>query len=155
MRRLPKKFINFNRLKTSNNFYLRNLLKVRPKIKSRVFNRLYGAPQRKGTVLKIALMTPKKPNSAIRHVAKITVYKTGRRALCRIPGIGSSPTKFNRVLCRGGRANDLPTVRLTLIRNVFDFSGLYTKKKRRSVYGAPRPESMITHRRRRYRHLHF
>ena len=155
MRRLPKKFINFNRLKTSNNFYLRNSLKVRPKIKSRVFNRLYGAPQRKGTVLKIALMTPKKPNSAIRHVAKITVYKTGRRALCRIPGIGSSPTKFNRVLCRGGRANDLPTVRLTLIRNVFDFSGLYTKKKRRSIYGAPRPESMITHRRRRYRHLHF
>lgn len=155
MRRLPKKFIRFNTPKAENNFTFRQIYNKRPKIKSPVFNRLYGAPQRKGTVLRIVLMTPKKPNSAIRHVAKITIYKTGRRALCRIPGIGSSPAKFNRVLCRGGRANDLPTVRLTLIRNVFDFSGLYLKKKRRSIYGAPRPESMITHRRRRFRHLHF
>ena len=90
-------------------------------------------------------------------MAKIghNLTKTGRRGLCRIPGIGSLPTKFNRVLVRGGRANDLPTVRLTLIRGVFDFSGLYQKKRRRSLYGAPRPESLITHRRRRYRHLSF
>jgi small subunit ribosomal protein S12 len=134
---------------------MRQYLKKRVRVKSRVFNRLYGGPHRKGVVLKIALMTPKKPNSAIRHVARISVYKTGRRALCRIPGIGSSPSKFNRILCRGGRANDLPTVRLTLIRNVYDFSGLYLKKKRRSVYGAPIPESKKTHRRRRYRHLDF
>ena len=155
MRRLPKKFIRLNQLKTKNYFFLRNLLKRRCQTRSRVFNRLYGAPQRKGVILRIVLMTPKKPNSAIRHVAKISIYKTGRRGLCRIPGIGSLPTKFNRVLVRGGRANDLPTVRLTLIRGVFDFSGLYQKKRRRSLYGAPRPESLITHRRRRYRHLSF
>nr|QTT61072.1 ribosomal protein S12 [Euplotes vannus] len=153
LRRLPKKFIRLPQLKTHNNFYLRQILKKRFRCRSRVFNRLYGAPQRKAVVLRVVLMTPKKPNSAIRHVARVSIYKTGRRALCRIPGIGSSPTKFNRVLCRGGRANDLPTVRLTLIRGVYDFSGLYNKKRRRSVYGAPRPESIITHRRRRYRHL--
>ena len=101
------------------------------------------------------IMTPKKPNSAIRHVAKISIYKTNGTALCRIPGIGSLPAKFNRVLCRGGRANDLPTVRLTLVRGVFDFSPLYLKKKRRSIYGAPRPEHLINHRRRKYRHLQF
>nr|YP_011027858.1 ribosomal protein S12 [Euplotes cristatus]UPM52068.1 ribosomal protein S12 [Euplotes cristatus] len=155
MRRLPKKFIRLNQLKVKNYFYLRNLLKSYYRHRSRVFNRLYGAPQRKGVILRVVLMTPKKPNSAIRHVAKVSIYKTGRRGLCRIPGVGSLPTKFNRVLFRGGRANDLPTVRLTLIRGVFDFSGLYTKKRRRSLYGAPRPESSITHRRRRYRHLGF
>lgn len=99
-------------------------------------------------------MTPKKPNSALRHVARVFVHKTARRAICRIPGIGSMPSKFNRVLFRGGRANDLPTVRLTLIRNVFDFSGLYLKKKRRSVYGAARPEGYTKHIRRRYRHIY-
>lgn len=155
MRRLPKKFIRLNQLKVKNYFYLRNAIKSRFRRRSRVFNRLYGAPQRKGVILRVVLMTPKKPNSAIRHVAKVSIYKTGRRGLCRIPGVGSLPTKFNRVLFRGGRANDLPTVRLTLIRGVFDFSGLYTKKRRRSLYGAPRPESAITHRRRRYRHLGF
>ena len=154
-KKLPKKFIRIQQPKTKNIFYLRNLLKKKYRIRSRVFNRLYGAPQRKGVILRVVLMTPKKPNSAIRHVARLSIYKTGRRALGRIPGIGSSPTKFNRVLCRGGRANDLPTVRLTLIRGVYDFSGLYSKKKRRSIYGAPRPESLITHRRRRYRHLSF
>lgn len=153
LRRLPKKFIRLPQLKTQNFFYLRQLLKKRFRFRSRVFNRLYGAPHRKAVVLRVVLMTPKKPNSAIRHVARVSVYKTGRRALCRIPGIGSLPTKFNRVLCRGGRANDLPTVRLTIIRGVYDFAGLYSKKRRRSIYGAPRPESLITHRRRRYRHL--
>ena len=55
-------------------------------------------------------MTPKKPNSAIRNVAKLIAVKSGRRTIARVPGIGNLPTKFNRVLFRGGRANDLPTV---------------------------------------------
>jgi small subunit ribosomal protein S12 len=149
-----RKLIIIIRKKKKNVFNNKQNLKMRPRIKSRTFNRLHGGPQRKGTVTRIAIMTPKKPNSAIRHIAKVSIYKSNGRALCRIPGIGSLPTKFNRVLCRGGRANDLPTVRLTLIRGVFDFSPLYSKK-RRSIYGTPRPESQITHRRRRYRHLHF
>ena len=150
-----KKLILFQTKKTKNSFSMRQGLKLNPRVKSRTLNRLYGAPQRKGTIIKLAIMTPKKPNSAIRHVAKVAIYQSNRNALCRIPGIGSIPTRFNRVLCRGGRANDLPTVRLTLIRGVFDFSPLYGKKRGRSIYGVPRPESQITHRRRRFRHLHF
>lgn len=100
-------------------------------------------------------MTPKKPNSAIRHVAKLSLYKTNRFLLTRVPGIGNLPTKYNRVLARGGRANDLPTVRCTLIRNVYDFAGLFGKKKRRSLYGTSRPENYTKHIRRRFRRLHM
>lgn len=102
---------------------------------SRLVYRLQNAPQIKGLVIRLVIITPKKPNSAIRHVAKLSLYKTGRRLFARVPGIGSLPTKYNRVLARGGRANDLPTVRFTLIRNVYDFAGLFGKKKRRSIYG--------------------
>lgn len=150
------KLILFDNVKKKKNFFnLRQGLKLKPYTKSRTLNRLFGGPQRKGTILRLAIMTPKKPNSAIRHVAKTAIYKSNRSVLCRIPGIGSLPTKFNRILCRGGRANDLPTVRLTLIRGVFDFSALHLKKKRRSLYGTPRPESAVNHRRRRFRHLHL
>lgn len=100
-------------------------------------------------------MTPKKPNSAIRHVAKTSIYKHFKQIFARVPGIGNMPAKFNRILVRGGRANDLPTVRLTAVRGVYDFSGLYTKKKRRSIYGAPRLESTVSHVRRKYRHLNL
>lgn len=141
--------------KKKNIFKNRNKLRLNIFIKSRVFNRLYKAPQRKGTITRLAIMTPKKPNSAIRHVAKVAVYQTNRQAICRIPGDSRLPSSYDRVLFRGGRANDLPTVRTTLIRGVFDLSALYGKIRRRSIYGVPRPENTITHRRRRYRHLDF
>lgn len=112
-----------------------------------------NAPQRKGLVVKLTIITPKKPNSALRHVAKINIYKTVRHAFARLPGIGSLPSKYNRVLARGGRANDLPTVKLTLIRGVYDFQGLFGKKRRRSLYGTIRLEGTVRHVRRRYRHL--
>lgn len=134
-------------------FSLRNRWRTAKERFTRVSARLVGAPQRKGLVLKLAIITPKKPNSALRHVAKMTVYKTARHAFARLPGIGSLPSKYNRVLARGGRANDLPTVRLTLIRGVYDFAGLFGKKKRRSIYGTARLEGAIKHVRRRYRHL--
>ena len=82
------------------------------------------------------------------------VYKNLKRVFGRIPGIGYLPVKFNRVLIRGGRANDLPSVRLTLVRGVYDFSSLDGKKRRRSVYGAPRPTNYTKHIRRRYRHIY-
>jgi ribosomal protein S12 len=64
--------------------------------------------------------------------------------------------KFNRVLIEGGRANDLPTVRYTAIRGVLDFAGLFLiKKKRRSIYGARRPDGYSTHVRRKFRHLGY
>ena len=84
-------------------------------------------------------MSPKKPNSAVRHVAKVALTN-GLRVTARIPGIGYICSKYNRVLVTGGRANDLPGVGYTLIRGVYDFSPVIMKKKRRSVYGTPRPD---------------
>jgi small subunit ribosomal protein S12 len=83
--------------------------------------RLLKNPQGKGIVTKVTTMTPKKPNSAIRHVAKVRL-NSKLRLKARIPGIGYICSKFNRVLVRGGRANDLPGIGYTLIRGVYDFS---------------------------------
>ena len=100
---------------------------------------LMGRPQIKGIVNKVTTMSPKKPNSAVRHIAKVTLTSS-RRLTARIPGIGYICSKYNRVLVHGGRANDLPGVGYTLIRGVYDFSPVIAKKKRRSVYGTSRPE---------------
>ena len=87
-------------------------------------------------------MNPKKPNSAMRHVAKVKLYRKPR-VTARIPGRGYGVVKFNRVLVRGGRANDLPGVGYSLIRGVYDFSPLMSKKRRRSFYGVERPEGSV------------
>lgn len=114
-----------------------------------------SSPQKRGVATRVGTMTPKKPNSALRHVAKVNIYKTKRRLIGRLPGIGLLPNKYNRVLVEGGRANDLPTVRYTVIRGALDFVGLYGCKKRRSIYGARRPEGYTTHVRRRFRRLGY
>lgn len=100
---------------------------------------LQSRPQVKGIVTRVTTMSPKKPNSAIRHVAKVALTNS-LRVTARIPGIGFICTKYNRVLVTGGRANDLPGVGYTLVRGVYDFSPVALKKKRRSVYGTPRPD---------------
>jgi small subunit ribosomal protein S12 len=100
---------------------------------------LKNQPQLKGIVNKVTTMSPKKPNSAVRHVAKVTLTN-GLRVTARIPGIGYLCSKYNRVLVTGGRANDLPGVGYTLIRGVYDFSPVIYKKKRRSVYGTSRSD---------------
>lgn len=134
-------------------FKIKNILKVKPRKYTRLWEKLNNSPHRKGLVLNVVIKTPKKPNSALRHVAKTVIYKNSKNIFGRIPGIGLIPTKYNRVLLRGGRANDLPSVRLTLVRNVYDFSGLLYKKKRRSIYGTSRPEHFTAHIRRRYRKI--
>lgn len=96
------------------------------------------SPQSKGIVTRVVTMSPKKPNSAIRHVAKI-VLNSKLRVTTRLPGRGYLCAKYNRVLVEGGRANDLPGVGYTAIRGVYDFSPVVGKKKRRSVYGVSRP----------------
>jgi small subunit ribosomal protein S12 len=101
-------------------------------------------PQIKGTVTKVVTMSPKKPNSASRHVAKIKLT-TNRNLTARVPGSGYICSKYNRVLVHGGRANDLPGVGYTLIRGVYDFSPVISKKKRRSVYGVSRPANFTKH----------
>ena len=99
---------------------------------------LKRSPQAKGIVTRVVTMTPKKPNSAIRHVAKVNLM-SGLRLTARLPGKGYLCTKYNRVLIEGGRANDLPGVGYTAIRGAYDFSPVVGKIKRRSVYGVSRP----------------
>ena len=111
---------------------------------------LQKRPQVKGIVTKVTTMSPKKPNSAVRHVAKVALTSSSR-VTARIPGIGYICSKYNRVLVTGGRANDLPGVGYTLIRGVFDFSPVIFKKKRRSVYGTSRPDGYTAHIRRSLR----
>ena len=126
------------------------------KVKKKPFHRapaLKKAPQAKGIITKITTMTPKKPNSAIRHVAKIKL-QNGKRVTARLPGIGYLCTRYNRVLIRAGRANDLPGVGYTVIRGVYDFAALFSKKRKRSKYGASRSEGSVTHVRRCFRKLH-
>lgn len=112
--------------------------------------RLRSCPQAKGLVVRVVIMTPKKPNSALRHVAKIRLYSKPR-VTARIPGSGFGVVRFNRVLVRGGRANDLPGVGYSLVRGVYDFSPHFSKKRSRSFYGVPRQESTITYIRRKVR----
>lgn len=117
-------------------------------------SKLAKNPQLKCLVKRLAIMTPKKPNSALRHVCKVSIYLTNRRLIARIPGNKSWPNKFCRVLVEGGRANDLPTVRYTVIRGKYDCIGLSGKIKRRSIYGVKRPVGYTNHLRRRVRHFY-
>ena len=112
--------------------------------------RLCKRPQVKGIVSLVTTMKPKKPNSAVRHVAKIKLTND-LKITTRIPGIDYRCSKYNRVLAHGGRANDLPGVSYTLIRGVYDFSPVIFKKKRRSIYGTSRPDNYTKHIRRCFR----
>jgi small subunit ribosomal protein S12 len=111
---------------------------------------LQQRPQVKGTVTKVTTMSPKKPNSASRHIAKVKLTNT-INITARIPGVGYICSRYNRVLANGGRANDLPGVGYTIVRGVYDFSPLISKRKRRSVYGVSRPDSTPKHIRRCFR----
>jgi small subunit ribosomal protein S12 len=107
-------------------------------------------PQVKGIVSKVTTMSPKKPNSASRHIAKVKLTNDFS-VTARVPGIGYVCSKYNRVLVSGGRANDLPGVGYSLVRGVYDFSSVIFKRKRRSVYGTSRPDGFTKHVRRCFR----
>jgi small subunit ribosomal protein S12 len=119
------------------NIYPKPGLKYKNPSKSRT-PILKKCPQAKGIVTKIATMSPKKPNSAIRHVAKVDL-SNGLRLTARLPGKGYLCSRYNRLLIRGGRANDLPGVGYSAIRGAYEFSPVVGKKKARSVYGVSRP----------------
>jgi len=116
--------------------------------------RLTQRPQIKGTVTLVKTMSPKKPNSATRHTAKVKLTNE-TRLTARIPGIGYKCSKYGRVLVHGGRANDLPGVGYTLIRGVYDFSPVLFKHKRRSIYGTHRPDNYTTHIRRKKKKIKY
>jgi small subunit ribosomal protein S12 len=97
---------------------------------------LKSCPQVRGTVMRARIVTPRKPNSARRPVAKV-VLSNGKRVTAHIPGVGHNLRRFSQVLVRGGGARDLPGVRYSCVRGVHDCLGLVHKKRRRSIYGAP------------------
>lgn len=113
---------------------------------------LQKRPQVKGVVSKVVTMSPKKPNSAVRHVAKVKLTNL-LNITARLIGSGYICAKYNRVLAHGGRANDLPGVGYSLVRGAYDFSPVLFKKKRRSVYGTSRPDNYTKHIRRRFRSI--
>jgi small subunit ribosomal protein S12 len=98
-----------------------------------------GSPQKRGVCLQVKTTTPKKPNSALRKVAKVRLTN-GYEALTYIPGEGHNLQEHSVVLIRGGRVKDLPGVRYHIIRGVLDTQGVKDRKQRRSLYGAKRPK---------------
>ena len=96
---------------------------------------LEGCPQKKGICTKLVLRTPKKPNSALRKLAKLKLSNK-KRVYAYIPGEGGhNLQEYSNVLIRGGRVKDLPGIKYHLVRGKLDFSGLATRKTSRSKYG--------------------
>ncbi len=104
-----------------------NVLKNRPKY--------FSSPYKKGVCLKVFTVTPKKPNSALRKVARVRLTN-GMEVTTYIPGMGHNLQEHSVVLLRGGRVKDLPGVRYHVVRGVLDASGVEGRKQKRSKYGA-------------------
>ena len=100
---------------------------------------LKACPQRRGVCTRVYTTTPKKPNSALRKVARVKLTN-GIEVTSYIPGVGHNLQEHSVVLIRGGRVKDLPGVRYHIIRGVLDTQGVKDRKKRRSLYGAKRPK---------------
>ena len=100
---------------------------------------LEQSPQRRGVCTRVYTTTPKKPNSALRKVAKVRITN-GAEVICYIPGEGHNLQEHSIVLIRGGRVKDLPGVRYTIVRGALDTAGVKNRKKSRSKYGAKRPK---------------
>lgn len=98
---------------------------------------LEGCPQKKGICLKILIKTPKKPNSALRKIARVKLTNS-KRVVAYIPGEGHTLQEYSTVLMRGGRVRDLPGVKYKLIRGKYDFLGLKNRRTSRSKYGTKR-----------------
>jgi small subunit ribosomal protein S12 len=107
-----------------------------PKTHSTMIKALGGSPYKRGICLRVLTTKPKKPNSAIRKIAKV-LLSNKRRITAAIPGIGHSLQEHASVLVRSGRANDLPGVRFKLVRGKLDFASYetYGIKQKRSKYG--------------------
>ncbi|GIL81249.1 hypothetical protein Vretifemale_10294 [Volvox reticuliferus] len=118
---------------------LRGARKGPPRRKCKL-RQLDGSPFKKGICLRVYTMTPKKPNSANRKVCKVQLTN-GFKALAYIPGEGHNLQEHSMVLLRGGRARDLPGVRLRVVRGRYDCAGVKDRKKSRSRYGTKRPKA--------------
>lgn len=96
-------------------------------------------PQKRGVCTRVYTTTPKKPNSALRKVAKVRLTN-GIEVIAYIPGEGHNLQEHSMVLVRGGKIKDLPGVRYTIIRNALDTAGVNNRKQSRSRYGTKRPK---------------
>lgn len=108
-----------------------NILKNKPK--------KYWSPFKRGVCTRVTTVTPKKPNSALRKVARVRL-SNGMEVTAYIPGEGHNLQEYSVVLIRGGRVKDLPGVRYHIVRGVLDASGVEGRKQRRSKYGTKMPK---------------
>ncbi len=100
---------------------------------------LEGCPFKRGVCLQVKTMTPKKPNSALRKIARVRLSNQ-QEVTAYIPGIGHNLQEHSVVLVRGGRVRDLPSVKYHIIRGTLDAAGVRDRKQSRSLYGAKRPK---------------
>jgi small subunit ribosomal protein S12 len=119
-----------------------NQLIRKPRIRVKARNTapaLQNSPQKRGVCTRVYTTTPKKPNSALRKVAKVRLTN-GFEVIGYIPGEGHNLQEHSVVMIRGGRVKDLPGVRYHILRGVLDTQGVKNRKQRRSKYGAKRPK---------------
>ena len=121
---------------TINQLVRKGRKKIKYKSKSPVLD---GCPQKRGVCLQVKTMTPKKPNSALRKIARVRL-SNGKEVTVYIPGEGHNLQEHSVVMIRGGRVKDLPGVRYHILRGVLDTQGVKNRKQRRSKYGAKRPK---------------
>ena len=99
----------------------------------------YSSPFKRGVCIKVTTTTPKKPNSALRKIARVRLTN-GQEVTAYIPGIGHNLQEHSVVVLRGGRVKDLPGVRYHIVRGVLDSAGVEGRRQQRSKYGAKRPK---------------
>src|SRR5438876_3786758 len=135
--------VSFNRfviggvvMPTINQLVRHGRRQVRTKTKS---PHLEGNPQKRGVCIQVRTMTPKKPNSALRKIARVRLTN-GAEVTSYIPGIGHNLQEHSVVLIRGGRVPDLPGIRYHIIRGAIDSAGVAERRQGRSKYGAKRPK---------------
>ena len=121
---------------TVNQLIRRGRRKIVPKKKTPLLD---GCPQKRGVCLQVKTMTPKKPNSALRKIARVRL-SNGKELTAYIPGEGHNLQEHSIVLVRGGRVRDLPGVRYHIIRGVLDTVGVENRRRSRSKYGAKAPK---------------
>jgi len=100
---------------------------------------LGGSPQKRGVCIQVKTTTPKKPNSALRKIARVRLTN-GMEVTAYIPGVGHNLQEHSVVLIRGGRVKDLPGIRYHIVRGTLDAAGVANRMRGRSKYGAKRPK---------------
>jgi small subunit ribosomal protein S12 len=135
---------------TINQLKKRSRKSIKKKTKSPAFKNVFNtlknrpmkdwAPFKRGVCLKVSTTTPKKPNSALRKIARVKLTN-GMEVTAYIPGIGHNLQEHSIVMIRGGRVKDLPGVRYHVVRGVLDSAGVAGRKRGRSLYGAKREKA--------------